>query len=107
MEETLEDLAMNGRAKERKAEKAERERLRHLENVKKDLNIDDVYNNEPLEGAEIEESLLRILKGFKDPIVKKLLGIKVYKKSVNALIDVVDAVSTVREKEDNTLLKRV
>ena len=107
VEASMEDLAMNGSAIERKAEKAERKRLRHLENVKKDLNVDDYYNDEPLEASEIEESMLRILKGLKDPLVKTLLGNKVYKDSVNSMIKIINSVATVRVKEDNSLLKAV
>ena len=104
---SLEDVAMTGQARERKAEKADRKRLRPLEAIKRNLNVDEVYDDKPLEASEIEESLLKLLKSFKDPMVKDLLGMKIHKQSVNNLIDIINDVAMVRKKEDTSLLKKV
>ena len=102
MEETMEDVAMKGS----KIEKAERKRLRHLENVKRKLRVDDAWNDEPLEAMDIAESLIEIVEGMKDPLVKKLLG-KSYKTAVNGLIDSVNAVKVVAKAEASDVLTKV
>lgn len=104
---TLEDLAMNGSNIECKAKKAERKRLRRLENVKRDLNMDNAYNDEDLTAVDVEEGLMRTLKGLKDPVVKATLGAKAYKGSVNCLINAINCIAAVKAKETNDLLKPI
>jgi hypothetical protein len=102
VEESMEDLAMKGS----KMEKAERKRLHHLRKVKKDLKVEDSWDEEPLEAMEIVESLVEIIEGMKDPIVKKLLG-KHHKAAVNGLIDSTIAIKAVAKEEAGSILAKI
>ena len=102
MEESMEDLAMKGS----KIEKAERKRLRHLEKVKRALKVDDAWNEEPIEAMEIAESLVSLIEGMKDPLVKKLLG-KSHKIAVNGLIDAATAIKAVAKEEAKSILTKI
>jgi hypothetical protein len=89
--ESLEDVAMNGSKMEEKARKAERKRLRDLEELKKKLQLNRQYDDMPIEATDIVEIMLGMVEGLKDPMIKKLLG-KNHKQAVNSFIDSVTAV---------------
>lgn len=100
--EDMEAVAMKGS----KIEKAERKRREHLEKVKRNLKVDDAWNGDPISAMEMAESLVGILEGMRDPLVKTLLG-KSYKGAVNGLIDTVTAIKAVAKEEGRDLLKKV
>ena len=98
----MEAVAMNGS----KIEKTERKRLRHLEKVKRLLKLDEAWNEDPIEAMEIAESVMEMLEGMKDPLVKAVLGNK-YKAAVNGLIDTAMAIKSVAKMNTEDLLKKV
>jgi len=102
MEESMEDVAMKGS----KIEKMERKRLRHLENTKRALHIDEAWNEDPIEATEIVETLTGMVEAMKDPLVKKLLG-KQHKVAVNSLIDAVTAIKVVAKAENSDTLSKI
>jgi len=55
---------------------------------------------------EIVESLVEIIEGMKDPIVKKLLG-KHHKAAVNGLIDSTIAIKAVAKEEAGSILAKI
>jgi len=102
-EESMEDVAMNGKAMEKK----ERKRLRHLEKVKRSLGLDACCNDEPIDTIELAESFIGILEGLKDPLVKEALGAKKYKLAVNSLIDTVTVIKSAAAVDAKDLMTKI
>ena len=107
MEESMEDLAMEGSKIERKARRAKEEKREKLRKLKRLAGLDQWENEDELIVSEAGDTLMDFLKFVKDPIVKAQFTSKDFKVINNSLVDAIRVLEKLELADESKLLKKV